>query len=95
MRVYEVSRDGFTFRLEEAQEGGFVATVPDLEGCISDGNTLDEAVANIEEAMALYIGASIELGLTVAREVPQRFCAASTRFTLPQRSRWERRCKAS
>ncbi len=65
MRVYEVSRDGVTFRLEEAEEGGFVATVPELEGCISDGDTLDEAVANIEAAMALYVSASLELGLPV------------------------------
>ncbi len=63
MRVYEVTRDGVTFHLEEAEEGGYVATVPDLEGCISEGDSLDAAVSNIEDALALYVKASIELGL--------------------------------
>lgn len=35
--------------------GGYVATVPSLPGCVSQGDTMAEAVANIREAIRLYI----------------------------------------
>ena len=41
--------------LEPSDEGGFTAIVPSLPGCISEGNTRDEALANIREAIALYL----------------------------------------
>ena len=41
--------------LEPSDEGGFTATVPALPGCISEGDTREEALANIREAIALYL----------------------------------------
>jgi predicted RNase H-like HicB family nuclease len=41
--------------LEPSDEGGFTATVPSLPGCISEGETRDEALANIREAIRLYL----------------------------------------
>jgi predicted RNase H-like HicB family nuclease len=41
--------------LEPSEEGGFTALVPALPGCISEGNTRDEALANIQEAIELYL----------------------------------------
>ncbi len=41
--------------LEPSDEGGFTAIVPTLPGCISEGNTRDEALANIREAIDLYL----------------------------------------
>ena len=40
---------------ESAEEGGFTVYVPLLPGCISEGNTFEEAVENIEEAVELYL----------------------------------------
>ena len=40
---------------EPQEEGGYTVTVPSLPGCISEGDTYDEALANIKEAIALYI----------------------------------------
>ena len=40
--------------LEPCEEGGFTATVPALPGCISEGDTEAEAMANIQEAIELY-----------------------------------------
>ncbi|HEX5758685.1 MAG TPA: type II toxin-antitoxin system HicB family antitoxin [Thermoanaerobaculia bacterium] len=40
--------------LEPSGEGGFTAVVPALPGCISEGDTRDEALANIQEAVQLY-----------------------------------------
>lgn len=40
---------------EPQDEGGYTAYVPDLPGCISEGETLEDAAAMIQEAMALYL----------------------------------------
>ena len=41
--------------LEPSDEGGFTAIVPALPGCISEGNTFEEAMQNIREAIELYL----------------------------------------
>lgn len=41
--------------LEPSDEGGFTVYVPSLPGCISEGNTREEALANIREAIELYL----------------------------------------
>jgi len=41
--------------LEKSNEGGYTAFVPSLPGCISEGNTREEALANIGEAIELYL----------------------------------------
>jgi predicted RNase H-like HicB family nuclease len=41
--------------IEQDEDGRFVATCPTLPGCISEGNTRDEARANIAEAIAGYL----------------------------------------
>ena len=41
--------------LEPSEEGGFTVHVPSLPGCISEGETVDEALANIREAIELYL----------------------------------------
>jgi predicted RNase H-like HicB family nuclease len=45
----------FRVRLEQDEDGIFVAEVPSLPGCISQGATREEAVHNIEEAIAAYL----------------------------------------
>ena len=40
--------------LEPSDEGGYTVLVPSLPGCISEGNTRDEALKNIREAIELY-----------------------------------------
>ena len=41
--------------LEPSEEGGFTVYVPSLPGCISEGDTVEEAMANIREAVELYL----------------------------------------
>ena len=41
--------------LEKQAEGGYTAYVPALPGCISEGETKTEAMANIKEAISLYL----------------------------------------
>lgn len=40
---------------QEETEGGFSVWVPDLPGCASQGETFEEALANIKEAIELYL----------------------------------------
>lgn len=41
--------------LEQDEDGVFVATVPELPGCVSDGKSRREALKNIKEAIAAYL----------------------------------------
>ena len=41
--------------LEPSDEGGYTAYVPSLPGCISKGEDVKEALANISEAIGLYL----------------------------------------
>ena len=55
--------------------GGFVATVPDLPGCMSDGETPEEALANVRDAVAAWIEEARALGRAVP-EPSRRHVAA-------------------
>jgi len=46
----------------------WVAEVPSLPGCISQGKTREEAITNIKESMHAYINALAEDGLTIPGE---------------------------
>lgn len=41
--------------LEPSDEGGYTVYVPSLPGCISEGDTKEEAIRNIKEAIELYL----------------------------------------
>ncbi|RWX42910.1 putative nuclease of the RNAse H fold, HicB family [Candidatus Electrothrix marina] len=41
--------------LEPSEEGGYTVLVPSLPGCISEGDTREEALKNIQEAIELYL----------------------------------------
>ncbi|RLA78913.1 MAG: type II toxin-antitoxin system HicB family antitoxin [Deltaproteobacteria bacterium] len=45
----------FKVVLEPSEEGGYTAYVPALPGCISEGETIEEALKNIKEAIELYL----------------------------------------
>ena len=45
--------------------GGFLATVPDLPGCMSDGETPEEALMNVRDAIACWIEAVQNMGRPV------------------------------
>jgi predicted RNase H-like HicB family nuclease len=45
----------YTVVLQRENDGGYVATVPALPGCVSQGDSREEALSNIEEAIDLYL----------------------------------------
>ncbi len=56
--------------------GGFLATAPDLPGCMSDGATPEEAVSNIQDAIVTWIEAARDLGHAVPK--PSRHLALAS-----------------
>lgn len=55
----------FKVVLEKESEGGFSVFVPSLPGCATQGETMEEAIANIKEALELYIQSLKEDGLPI------------------------------
>ena len=55
----------YTVVIREGNESGYVATVPALPGCISQGKTRRETLRNIKEAIEVYIESLLEDGLPV------------------------------
>jgi predicted RNase H-like HicB family nuclease len=51
--------------LPQEEGGGFLAKVPDLPGCMSDGASPEEAVANVQDAIKTWIEAANDLGHAV------------------------------
>lgn len=53
--------------LSKEEGGGFLATVPDLPGCMSDGETKEEAIENLRDAIKQWIDQARAMG----RPVPE------------------------
>lgn len=45
----------YTAIFEPAEEGGYVVSIPALPGCISEGDTFEEALTMIKDAMQGYL----------------------------------------
>ena len=41
--------------IPDPQESGYTVTVPTLPGCVTEGDTVDEALANARDAIRLYL----------------------------------------
>ncbi len=63
----------YTVVLEREEDGGFVASVPALPGCVSQGDTRAQALKNIQEAIALYVEDCRDAGDPVPTEAGKEF----------------------
>lgn len=59
----------YTVVLEKDEDGIYVATVPALPGCISDGHTVEGAMANIREAIEGYIEDMKDDGESIPKDI--------------------------
>lgn len=66
--------------LSEDEGGGWLITFPDLPGCMSDGETIDEAVENGRDAFQSWMYVHLQNGLPVP--VPGSAAEASGQFRL-------------
>jgi len=53
------------------EDGYWIAEVPSLPGCFSQGDTREEAIVNIKEAIELYIEVLIDEGKPIPEDDPQ------------------------
>ena len=51
--------------LSDEDGGGFLATVPELPGCMSDGETRAEALINVEDAIATWLFSACKMGRAI------------------------------
>ena len=52
-----MKKQSFIVLIEKDEDGVFIGTVPSLKGCYSYGNTLDELMANLKEAIEAHLEA--------------------------------------
>ena len=61
--------------LDASEGGGFCATVPDLPGCVSDGATEAEAIANVRDAIRCWIEVANARGAAIPPPTSARLTA--------------------
>lgn len=52
--------------VEDTDEGGFVVSFPELPGCLTVGETVEDAVANAQDAKKAWLEAALEEGIDIA-----------------------------
>lgn len=62
----------FHVLIEQDEDGGYIGKVSELKGCLSQGDTLDELMENIKEAIELCLEVEAE-GKKVVREETSKF----------------------
>ncbi len=68
----------------EAEEGGYWVEIPSMPGCVSEGDTLDEARKNIVEAAECWLMATLDMELYIRRLKPAaKRRAARRRASVP------------
>lgn len=75
------------YRIELAPdpyEGGFVASYPDLPGCISCGETVEAAVANAADAKAAWIQAAMEDNIPIPEPAGQDDYSGQFKIRIPK-----------
>ena len=82
MRRVSTKTRSYSVHYEQAPEGGFVALVPALPGCHTQGETLEESERNVREAIALYLDCLVADGETIPEE-GQTFQGRVTVFPYP------------
>lgn len=59
----------FTVVFEKDEDGRIIASCPALQGCFTDGETIEEATANIREAIRASIESRLKDGETIYPEI--------------------------
>ena len=70
----------FTITLDRDEDGVWITECPSVPGCVSQGPTKEEAVANIREAIRLCLEVRAERGLPLTIETQQRVLSRQMRY---------------
>ncbi|TAK58306.1 MAG: type II toxin-antitoxin system HicB family antitoxin, partial [Dehalococcoidia bacterium] len=72
MGTFHVIKDGIVYELREEPEGGFTISVPALPGCLSFGDTIEDALSMIAEATTLWLEVAREEGFAIPSQFELR-----------------------
>lgn len=61
----------YTIQLRQDEDGDWIARIKELEGCTADGATEAEALADLNQAKAEWLGAAIADGVRIPRPEPE------------------------
>jgi predicted RNase H-like HicB family nuclease len=70
-------------KLTDEEGGGWLAEIPLLPGCISDGETPEEAIANVDDAKKCWIETCLELDRPVPEPITDEF-SGQLRIRIPK-----------
>lgn len=70
--------------IPDTEESGFIASYPELSGCITCGETLAEVVVNAEDAKKEWITAAIEDGIEIAEPEAAESYSGQFKLRLPK-----------
>ena len=70
--------------VEDPDEGGYVISFPDLPGCLTSGETLEDAVHNAEDAKKVWLEASLEEGNEIAEPRSVEDYSGTFKLRLPK-----------
>ena len=59
--------------VQESPDGGYFVTHPDLDGCMAEGSTLDEAFSNLADSRELWIESRLSRGYAVPEPVEEEY----------------------
>ncbi len=65
--TFRVIHRGVEYEFEVAEEGGYIARVPAYPSCVSQGDTFEEALENIEDGLVEILATARKLGLEIPR----------------------------
>ena len=68
MKTFQVIRGGIVFELQTEPEGGYTIAVPSPPGCISYGETFEQAMEMIKDAMEGWLAVAREEGVCARRQ---------------------------
>ena len=75
------------YRLEiipDSEEGGYAAQYPELRGCVTCADTIEELVANAEDAKRVWIEAALEEGIDIPMPSSMTKYSGQLRLRMPK-----------
>lgn len=70
--------------VEDKEDGGFVVSFPDLPGCITCGDTIEQALSNAEDAKRSWLDAALEEGYAIKDPQGQEEYSGQFKLRMPR-----------
>lgn len=85
LEKFNIVRDDIEFEFEVAEKGGYVVAVPELPGCLSEGDTFEQAWEMIQDAMQGWLEVATMHGDYVPTKFQRLLGSGSQSVSLPSR----------